>query len=389
MVVAHFATAEIDPVFACFTAGSLWSLAFGVARERKLALVAAGVLGALALLHKGPPYLLFASGAWLVWLRRRGMRGFLYYAVPLCALPGVWIALVLTSPIAISEASATASTETVGRLFGHEWIELLEIPLLLVRAVLVQAPLVFWCFWEHRSKRDARMDPDDLTLRMCSGAAVLAVALLALFPDKPTRYLLPNVPLFTFAVAPAVAHYALRASKLGHIATGSVRVLGVLGALTLLALPWIPAPIPPRTPVLAVVAALMPMWVRTPRAMVAMCLWLPVLAGWTALADWRDRHVIGPRAVAVHGVRMEHELRRLGATSETVEGYGHVHGGLLLGASLLPLGQEYVRRAPTARFLLLEAKGVSALPARPDYEERLRLCTGRGVWVVEERRAGR
>lgn len=393
LVVAHFATAEIDPIFACLTAASLWLLAFGVAREKWLALVAAGVLSGLALLQKGPPFLLFAVGAWLVWLRRRGLRGFLVYAVPMCALPGAWIALVMSSPVAIDEAAATANTETLGRLVGydleHYLKELLEIPLLFVRAVLVQAPLVFWCFWEHRSKRDARMGPEDLTLRMCSGAAVLAVALLALFPDKPTRYLLPNVPLFTFAVAPAVAHYALRASKLGHVATGSIRAIGIVGALLLIALPWIPSPIPPRTPVLAVVAALVPLWVRTPRAMIAMCLWLPVLAGWTALADWRDRHVVSPRAVAVHGARLDHELRRLGATETTIEAYGHVHGGLLLSTGLLPSGQENVRRVPKSRFLLIEARGSTQLPPRDDYVERLRLCTGREVFVVEERRDGR
>ena len=63
------------------------------------------------------------------------------------------------------------------------------------------------------------------------GAAIVAVLVLALFPQKPTRYLLPNVPLFTFAVAPAAAHYALYAGRIGAFGQASLRVLGVLGVL--------------------------------------------------------------------------------------------------------------------------------------------------------------
>lgn len=389
LVVAHFATAEIDPIFACFTAASLWTLAVGVARERRGLLFAAGVLGGLALLQKGPPYLVFAAGAWLAWLRHRRLRGFLVYALPLVALPAAWVFALMANPATSAAATGAASVETVGRFFGHTWQDLFEVPLFFVRAALVQAPLVFWCFWEHRSQRDARMSAEDLTLRMCSGSAILAVFLLAFFPDKSTRYLLPNVPLFTFAVAPAVAHYALRASRLGHVARGFVRAMAVVGALALIALPWVPGPVPPRTPVLALVLALAPLWLRTPRALVAACLLLPVLGGFTALADWRDRAAIGSRATAVHGPLLDRELRRLGAAEPTLEVYGHVKGGVLLGAGLLPRGQEYPHVEPKARFLLLEAAGIGRLPARSGYDERLRLCAGRDTWIVEERRDAR
>lgn len=389
LVVAHFSTAEIDPVFACLTASSLWLLAVGVARDRRGLLLAAGVLGGAALLHKGPPYLLFAAGAWLAWLRHRRLRGFAFYALPLVVLPAAWVFALTSSPAVAQAASSAAGVETVGRFLGHTWQDLFEVPLFVARAVLVQAPLVFWCFWEHRSQRDARMSAEDLTLRMCSGAAVLAVFLLAFFPERSTRYLLPNMPLFTFAVAPAVAHYALRASKLGHVAHGLVRALAVVGALGLIALPWISGPVPPRTPILALVLALAPLWLRTPKALVAACLWLPLLAGWTVLGDFRDRAVAGSRATFVHGSSLERELRRLGATESTIEVYGHVKGGLVLGAGLLPRGQEYPKAEPKARFLLLEAAGLGALPARPNYEERLRLCAGRDTWIVEERKDAR
>jgi len=384
LVVHSFPTAEIDPIFACLTAGSICLLAYGASRDSGAFLLLAGGVGALALLSKGVPYLMFAAGAWTVWIRHRRMRGALLYFVPLLALPLVWVLMLRADP-ANAAAAEVAGRETVGRLAGYQWKHLWDLPSYFLRAVLIQAPLVFWCFWEHRGKRDARMGADDLLLRMCSGAAIVAVLVLALFPQKPTRYLLPNVPLFTFAVAPAAAHYALYAGRIGAFGQASLRVLGVLGALMLMALPWVPAPIPPRTPVLAIALALLPFAVRTPRALIAMCLWLPILASWTALADWRERWMVGPRAVEPYAPILQSELRRIGAAPEAVEGYGHVHGSLLLGAGLLPIGQEEPYRAPKKNFVLRESVGVP--PLGDAFVERMRLRAGNLVFVVEERSA--
>lgn len=382
LVIHSFPTAEIDPIFACFTAASLWLLAYGAARDDKASLFFAGLLGAGALLTKGAPYLMFAAGAWAVWIRHRRMRGALLYLLPLVVLPLLWV-LALQASADGSQAADVAGRETMGRLSGYRWKHLFELPGYFARAAWIQAPFVFWCFWEHRGKRDARMGSDDLLLRMCSGAAIVAVAILAVFPGKPTRYLLPNVPLFTFAVAPAVAHYALHAGRIASVGSFSLRAIGALGALLLLALPWLPAPIPPRTPAFALVCALVPLWVRTPRALVAMCLWLPVLAGWTVLADWRDRWMDGPRAVEPYGPILASELRRIGAAADAVEGYGHVHGAMVLGADLLPKGQEEAHRAPDARFVLRESVGPP--PLGDAYHERLRLRAGNLVFVVEEK----
>ncbi|MGE3174310.1 MAG: ArnT family glycosyltransferase [Planctomycetota bacterium] len=389
MAVSQFASAEIDPVFACFTAGSLWLLAFGVARERRDALFWGGALGALALLTKGPPYFVFAAGAWLVWFRRRRMRGFLVYAAPLL-LPPVAYYAYLAFGADVGDLSATASEETVGRLFTYQWHHVLDTPEFLLKALLVQLPLVCWCFWEFRSTRDARMGPEDLTLRMCSGAAVLAVFLLALFPGKPTRYLLPNVPLFTFAVAPAAAHYATRCHRLGGFARGVLRGLGFAGAVLLVALPFLPAPVPLRTAAFAIACGLMPWLVRTPRALVAMVFWLPALAAWTVLADFRDRWEHGPRARTVHGARAGQELGHLGGGlgRESYEAWGHVHGGLVLGIGALPRGNEAATRQPTAPLVLREAERWPPLPELEGYRVRTRLFLPKQTFVIEER-AGR
>jgi 4-amino-4-deoxy-L-arabinose transferase-like glycosyltransferase len=391
IVVVEFPTAEIDPVFASLTAGSLWLLSFGVAREHRAALFWSGVLGGLALLAKGPPYFVFALGAWLVWWRRRRLRGFWAHALPLALLPGLYYAWLLLGSVGAQHLSGVAGDETVGRLFAYEWKHVADVPSFLLRAVLVQVPLVFWCFWEFRSTRDARMGPADLTLRMCSGAAVLAVFVLALFPGKPTRYLLPNVPLFTFAVAPAVAHYAMHCPSLGRVARGMLRAISVTGALGLVALPFWPSPLPERTGMLLLVAALVPALVRTPRALVAMCFLLPVLAAWTAVADHGDRWVAGPRARAVHGDLLFQELSRLpdadGLAVKYVECFGHVHGGLVLGTGFPhpPKGHEAALRQPTAPWVLREAARHPPLPELVEYREVLRLCLPGQVFVVEQR----
>ncbi|MGB3969378.1 MAG: glycosyltransferase family 39 protein, partial [Planctomycetota bacterium] len=240
IVLFEWPSAEIDPVFASFTAISLWCLAVGVARERRALLVVAGTVGGLAVLAKGPPYLVFAAGAWLVWFRHRRLRGLFAYLAPLFAVVLAYYVPMWVTRVAPGEMLAVAGEESLGRLSFVTWHSVRTIPEFWLRAVLVQLPLVLWCFWEWRGARDARMDASDLTLRMCSGAAVVAVAVLTFFPGRPTRYLLPNVLLFTFAVAPAVAHFAAFRGPLPAFANRAIAGVGAVGALALCVLPFVP-----------------------------------------------------------------------------------------------------------------------------------------------------
>jgi 4-amino-4-deoxy-L-arabinose transferase-like glycosyltransferase len=384
VVLFSFPSAEIDPIFASLTAASLWCLAFGVARQGRGMLVASGVLGGLALLQKGPPYLMFAAGAWLVWWRHRGCRGFLAYGAPLLLVPALYYVPLLMLRASAGDLGGVAGDETIGRLFTYEWRHLIETPAYLLRAVAVQLPLVAWCFWEFRSTRDARMGPADLTLRMCSGAAVFAVLVLTLFPARPTRYLLPNVPLFTFAVAPAVAHYALHRSGLGGFARGALRAIGAAGALLLVAAPVLPAPFPGRAPVLGLCMALVPLLVRRPRGLVAACLWLPVLGAWTLLADRAGYLPASERGNAAFGPVLRREIDARSA--HDLQTFGHFNSGLLLGAGLLPRGCEAAERPPDARFVLYEAEGLHAEADLSAYADRVRLCLPGETYVLAERR---
>ena len=384
LVVVKFPTAEIDPLFACLTAASLWLLAFGVARERRDSMVFAGVFGGLAFLTKGPVYFVFAAGAFLVWWRHRSVRGLLAYLLPLIAVPLLYFVPLLSFCVGWDEFVGVANTETVGRMSSYKLEHILALPGFWVRALLVQLPLVLWCFWEFRSTRDARMGPEDLTLRMCSGAAVFAVVVLSLWPGKPTRYLLPNIPLFLFAVAPAAAHYARQTGLLGRFSRNALRVIGLAGALALLAVPLLPAAFGMRSPAMFLVVALLPFLVRTPRALVAMCLWLPVAVGWTIYADYLQLWRVGHRCTVTTGPVVAAEFERLGLTSANSSSWGHFDSGIYLSAGLSLPGDELCREQPSTEFLVTEAS--PELPEYSGYVERVRICTPRKIFVIEERK---
>jgi 4-amino-4-deoxy-L-arabinose transferase-like glycosyltransferase len=379
-VLFMWPTAEIDPIFASLTAVSLWFLATGVARERPLLVLASGLIGGLALLQKGPPYFLFAVGAYLVWFRRRSGRFALLHFVPLIAVALAYYVPLWLVKVSPNDMLAVAGDESVGRLAYYEWKHFVDIPAFWVRAVAVQLPFILWCFWEWHGPRDARMDAGDLTLRMCSGGALIAVVLLTFFPGRPTRYLLPNVLLFTFAVAPAVTHFHGQKGTLGTNVRRAVTVVGVVGALALLALPFVPEAGFAGIGV-ALAAAISPFVVRAPRHVLPLCLALPLIAAWTVGLErsitWRQSE----RAQGSASDVLRAELERLGATAELAT-FGHVEGPLLLGAGLLPKGDESARSRPAAKWLLTEDRSV----ATPEgYVERVHVCTPRKTFVVSER----
>ena len=381
LVLIEFPTAEIDPGFACLTAMALWTLATGVARERRGLVLASGVLAGLALLHKGPPFFLFAAGAYLVWWRHRGPRFALLHFAPMLLVVAAYFVPLWAFRVPPAQMLAVAGEESVGRLAYLDWAHIRTIPGFWLRAATVQAPFVFWCFWEWRGARNARMDAGDLTLRMCSGGAIVAVALLTFFPGRPTRYLLPNVLLFTFAVAPAVAHYARQPGPVGVGVRRLVRGLAIGGAVALLVLPFVPLA-GVGSVALAAVVALGAARVTTPRHVVALCLVVPLATAWTVVLErswsWPDHY----RAQEAAGALLRHELDELGAVEPGM--HGHVEGPLLLGAELLPRGDESGRSAPTARWVLAELRdGRSPLPA--PYVDRLRLCLPNKSFVVGER----
>ncbi|MCR9246191.1 MAG: glycosyltransferase family 39 protein [bacterium] len=383
LAMFEWATAEIDPMFAALTAMSLWCLAVGVSRRQGMLVIASGVLGGLALLQKGPPFFVFATGAYLVWWRRRGLALSLHHFVPLLVVPLAYYVPLWLEHVSPSEMLAVAQAETIGRMGGFRWEHAAKTPLFWARAVLIQLPLVLWCFWEWRGRRDARMDSADLMLRMCSGAAVVAIVILTFFPGRPTRYLLPNVPLFTFAVAPAVAHFASQVRPLGIFSRRVLRVMSALAAIALAALPLYMEHVGLAIAGALVVVGLGPMLVRTPRHLVTFALALPVIAAWTAGLDRALSYRDSARAAGPVGDLVRREFATRGAVAD-LQTWGHVDSKMLLGGELIVPGDEFCRAQPQARFVLTTHGGtLGPLPA--EYRDRVWFCSARSVFSLHER----
>lgn len=384
LVLFSWPTAEIDPLFATLTAASLWCLASGVASERRWVLAAAGALGGLALLQKGPPFLLFATGACLVWWRHCRLRGVLWFVLPMVAAVAAYYGPLLLWRVQPAAMLAVAGDESVGRLAYYEWKHVRTLPEFWLRAIAVQLPFALWCLWEWRGARDARMSPTDLLLRMCSGAAVVAVALLSLFPGRATRYLLPNVLLFTFAVTPAVAHFARWPGPVPPLARTLCRIVGVLGALALIGIPFVPGA-GVASLGLAAVAALAPL-LTTPARIVAFCLILPVVAAWTVGLERSRDFDEGPRARGHAAQVLREAVERLGVEPGQLRTIGHFDSALHLATGWLLPGDERAAPPWTGRWVLHECIGEVHPPA--NYVLRLRLDLPFKSFALRERVGG-
>lgn len=398
LVVTTWPTAEIDPLFASLVAATLWTLATGVARDQRGLVLLSGVLGGLAMLQKGPPLFLFGLGAYLVWWRHRRLRHALLHFLPMLALTLCYYVPLWLWRVDPGAMLAVANEESVGRVQFFEWKHVVDIPAFWLRAFAVQLPLGAWCFWEWRGARDARMDAGDLTLRMASGAAVVAVAVLTFFPGRATRYILPNVLLFTFAVAPAVAHFAAMAGPLPAMTRRLRAVVVVAACVALLALPFVQrSEIGIGALVFAAIAAIGAHLARTPARFVAFCLWLPVAAAWTIVLDRSLDFDEGKRDRMFPAAVLSRELDQLGVPRQgDLQTSGHFDSPLLLAMGRLPPGDEFGRRPLATRWVLHEVgRDVDSLSPKAraqvdaDYVVRLHLCLSFKTFVLCERRAGR
>lgn len=382
LAVFVWPTAEIDPMFASLTGLAIWLLAAGVSAQRTSWVMLSGVVAGLAFLQKGPPFFLFGLGAYLVWWRHRRLRMALSHFVPLALVVTAYFVPLWLWYVEPGEMLRVANEESVGRLAFFEWSHVSETPLFWLRAILVLMPFGLWCFWEWRGARDVRMGANDLMLRMCSGGAVLAVVLLTFFPGRPTRYLLPNAMLFTFAVAPAVTHFFRHRGAMPAFARGCLWFFGVLGAVMLIAIPFVPR-FGYASVGLALAMALLPIVVRTPRQVVLACLVIPIVGSWTIGLERSLRWHESKRARVAAGQLVRREMDRIGA-SEDLGLYGHFESGVALAGGFWLHGDEMRRWIPETRWLIHEDTWWRPLQST-EHEVRWRLSTPFKSFVLRER----
>ncbi len=390
VVVEAMPQVEIDPVFAAVAAASLLLLAEGAVTRRRFTLIAAGLLAGTALLVKGPPFLLFLFGAVAIWWRRRDLRGGLWFVVPMLALPLAYYVPLVVHLGGVRELIEVAEVESVGRVTTFEWRHIAETPAYWCRAVLCLLPLGLWTFHEFRGeqeRREATVADVEVFLRICAGAAIGAILVLTFFPSRPTRYLLPAVPLFVVAVAPAVASW-VRAGTLPTVVDRKLLAgLGLLAAATLVVVPFFPLPFPVLLPLFLVPAALIADFARTRTRLVVCVLGLPLLAVWTVL-PWRvERQTYGLRDETGPAVVLREELQRHDVAGLAT--YGHVPSPILLAANVHALGDELRSRPPVARYVLAEVAddGVAvAADLETTYLDLVRIRLSGKNLVLHERR---
>ncbi|MCC6672714.1 MAG: glycosyltransferase family 39 protein [Planctomycetes bacterium] len=379
--------AEIDPLFTAFTAVSLLALADACCGGPRSAAWLAGVCGGLALLTKGPPYLLFLAGMAVAALRGRGAREsgrsaamLAAYLVPLVALPLVWLVPLLGKEVDAGEASRVAGEESVGRLLYFTREQVVETPGYLLRMALLTLPLGLFVFARPAAEETA---PERRFARLCAWGGIGAILLVALFPGRPTRYLLPGFPLLVVALLPRVLAW-LQGGGVPRWLAAVVRGLGLAGVGLLAAVPLLPAQVQAIVPGLALGLGAVPLVARTRAGVLAALALVCASAAWSVFA-----HPLGsgPRTLARAGATLAEEVRTRAA--QDLGTRGHFPSQVLLAAGLLPPGDELAARAPRTRWLLVEDPDaqVAVDASRAEgYEDRVRLRVRGKTLVLQERR---
>jgi 4-amino-4-deoxy-L-arabinose transferase-like glycosyltransferase len=371
LTVFAWPTAEIDPIFASLVAASIWTLACGFAEARTRLVAVSGALAGFAFLQKGPPFFLFAAGAYAVWWRHARMRGAGWHFAPFAAVVLAYFVPLWLFRVDPKALLAVANDESVGR-FSFEWgRQLAETPQYLARALGLALPFALFA----RSRRAPRGDGRDVAraavVAACVWAAVGAAAALTFSAGRPTRYLLPNVPLLAFALAPATAAFVVASGPPPVLARRLLQALAAAAALATVTLPFVrsaPASAPALTAVVAVGA-----WLATTRArVVALILALPLAAAWTVGIERAHAWPQSSRARGAAGATLRAELDRLGVDRAELSTSGHFDSPLLLAAGLLPPGDENGGKPWRTRWVLREAPRDGALHP-PDYALRYRL----------------
>lgn len=364
--------AEIDPFFAVLCALSVLALVEGVYAKNTRSILLAGLLGGLAVMTKGPPYLMFCLGPFVLWFRQVGGRRFLHGFVPYLLLVlapyGIYYLVLqqqLPPEIAEADTGNTAVSETAGRLAFWEPKALKGIPGHLLNCMLaIGLPFSFWWvswFRQRPSALDAASQRRDMLLYGALGSFVV----LCFSTGRSTRYLLPAIPLAIFGLAPLVAVWLRRSPSPEPWVRKCLAGFGVLCALGALAMPWLPHPYPGTTGIALLALACVPL--DSGRGLVRYALLMPLLVAWLGFPDriryFEHAEDFAPRPAAI----LARELRARGI--EAIQTDYFVGTSMLLHTQerhpeLQIRGSENKRRAITSRHVVVQDRGYLKYPER-------------------------
>ncbi len=376
--------AEIDPMFAVLTVLSMLCLSDGVFERNRLRLILAGLLGGLAVMTKGPPYLMFFLGPFVLWWKHNRLRGIVWYLPQVIALY-VAYKLVLDSVGPADDVSQVAVQETVGRLKFWEWQSLKGIPGHIVGSVLVIglpfSPWILKWFRETRLVSCRRTARQNFLVWGALGAAVV----LLFSKDRATRYMLPAVPMLLLGLAPLAAQWLRDEQPPPDWVRRALSVVGVVAGLGVVAVAWVPHPYPGTTFLALIALGCVVLVIHSKGQLVRFAVIMPLIIAWTAFPDRVRYAETTDDFVPARASVLARELSSRGIEEITTN--GHVGTAMLLhtreeleggfGKHLRVVGDYEQRRETKGRYVIVVDRGRSELRRLPGYRDVLRVQLNR------------
>jgi 4-amino-4-deoxy-L-arabinose transferase-like glycosyltransferase len=376
--------AEIDPMFAVLTVLSMLCLSDGVFDRNRRRLVLAGVLGGLAVMTKGPPYLMFCLGPLVLWWNHNRWRGIIWYLPQVVALYVVY-KLVLDSVGPADDVSRVAVQETVGRLRFWEWQSLKGIPAHVVGSVFViglpfSLFAVSW-FRTVRTSAGAAVARQNFLLYGALGAAVI----LVFSRDRSTRYMLPAVPMIVLGLAPMAARILHDERPPPDWIRRLLAVVGIVAGFCVIAIVWVRHPYPGWTFLALIALSCVALVIHSRGQLVRFAVGLPLVIAWTAFADRVEYAQTARDFVPGRASVLARELAERGI--DEIETDGHVGTAILLhtrselesrtGRRLRILGDYEQRRERKGRWVVTVDRGLGPPRGPPGYRDVLRVQLNR------------
>lgn len=375
--------AEIDPMFAVLTVLSLLCLSDGVFARNRQRLILAGLLGGLAVMTKGPPYLMFFLGPFVLWWKHSRLRGIGWFLPPVI---GFYVAYKLALDLAgpADDVGQVALQETVGRLRFWEWQSLKGIPAHVVGSVIVIGlPFSLWIVQWYRTTRTSRGVAAARQNFLLYGALGAAVVLL-FSRDRSTRYMLPAVPMIVLGLAPMASRVLQDERPPPDWLRRLLSIVGVVAGVAVIAIAWVPYPYPGSTYLAVIALGCVALVIHSRGQLVRFALLLPLVIAWTAFPDRVCYAETARDFVPGRAAVLARELSERGIVE--IETDGHVGTAILLharelaarnGRRLLVRGDYEQRRKDKGRWVVVVDYGVGTLRDLPGYREVVRVQVNR------------